>query len=118
MLLKLTFQSGRTLLHWAAISGNLKLVTYLVEQGCHVDATDDTDITPLILAASSGRPEVVAYLLKKGATVNQQTTQGHSALQYAASKGFLEVNTKKHRKPVYNSCNFRFALNFLRKVQT
>lgn len=69
----------------------MKLVTFLVDQGSPIDATDDTDTTPLIVAASCGRAEVVAYLLKKGANVNQKTTQGHSALQYAASKGWSEV---------------------------
>lgn len=78
-------------MHWAAISGNLKLVTYLIEQGSPIDPTDDTETTPLISAASSGRSEVVALLLQKGADVNHKTAQGHSALQYAASKGWLEV---------------------------
>lgn len=63
-----------------------------MEQGSPVDATDDTDTTPLILAASSGRTEVVGYLLEKSVNVNQKTSQGHSALQYAASKGWLDVS--------------------------
>lgn len=85
------FKNGRILLHWASIGGNLKLVTYLLEQGSPIDPTDDTDSTPLILAASAGRSEIVTLLLEKGAKVNQKTSQGHSALQYACSKGWLEV---------------------------
>lgn len=78
-------------MHWAAISGNLKLVTYLLEMDSDIEAQDDTDTTPIILASSSGRLEVVKLLIQHKANVNHKTTQGHSALQYAASKGHTDV---------------------------
>lgn len=84
------------MLHWAALGGNLKLVTFLLEQGSPVDPKDDTDTTPLILASSAGRTEVVQLLIEKNtADINHKTTQGHSALQYASSKGWLEVSNSK-----------------------
>lgn len=87
-------QNGRVLLHWAALGGNLNLVTYLIEQGAPSNIGDDTDTTPLILAASAGRTEVVKLLIEKGkADINHKTSQGHSALQYASSKGWLDVIT-------------------------
>ncbi|KAK9758967.1 Ankyrin repeats (3 copies) [Popillia japonica] len=72
----------RLLLHWAALSGNVKLVEYLLERKSPVDIGDDNDSTPLILAASAGR---------KGANVNHTTSQGHSSLQYACSKAWDEI---------------------------
>ncbi|GJQ78823.1 hypothetical protein Trydic_g2665 [Trypoxylus dichotomus] len=83
--------NGRILLHWGALSGNVKLVEYLLEKGSSVDATDDTDYTPLVLAASAGRTEVVKLLISKGANVNHTTDQGHSSLQYSCSKGWDEI---------------------------
>lgn len=79
------------MLHWAALSGNVKLVEYLLEKNSPVDANDDTESTPLILASSSGRTEIVKLLISKGANVNHTTNQGHSSLQYSCSKGWNEV---------------------------
>lgn len=82
-------------MHWAVLGGNLKLVTYLLDQGTPVNSGDDTDTTPLILAASAGRTEIVQLLIEKGiGDVNHKTSEGHSALQYASSKGWLEVSNQ------------------------
>lgn len=89
------------LIHWAVLSGNLKLVTYLIELGTETNPEDDTDTTPLILASSAGHTEVVKLLLTKCDDVNHKGTQGHSALQYAASKGWLKVNIKNKN----DTCN-------------
>lgn len=80
------------MIHWSALSGNVKLVTYLIDCGSPIDPTDDTDTTPLILAASAGRSQIVDILIQKGANVNHKSNQGHSALQYACSKGLIEVD--------------------------
>lgn len=82
------------LIHWAVLSGNLKLVTFLIDLGSEINSEDDTDTTPLVLASSAGHTEVVALLLTKCNDVNHKSTQGHSALQYAASKGWLKVNNQ------------------------
>lgn len=79
------------LIHWAVLSGNLKLVTYLIELGSPVNPLDDTDTTPLILASSAGHPEIVKLILEKDNDVNHKSINGHSSLQYAASKGWTEV---------------------------
>lgn len=80
------------LIHWAVLSGNLKLVTYLIDLGCEINPKDDTDTTPLILASSAGHTEVVKLLLTKCDDINHKGTQSHSTLQYAASKGWLKID--------------------------
>lgn len=90
------------LIHWSVLSGNLKLVTYLIELGSNVNPEDDTETTPLILASSAGHSEVVHLLLTKCDDINHKGTQGHSALQYAASKGWLKVSAKIHNFKVKN----------------
>lgn len=81
------------MIHWAAISGNVKLVTHLLELGTPVDPQDETEVTPLILAASAGKFEICKMLIEKEADVNSKSDQGHSALQYACSKGWTEVRS-------------------------
>ncbi|CAH1989823.1 unnamed protein product [Acanthoscelides obtectus] len=81
----------RLLFHWAVLSGNVKLVTYLIDLGIPINPVDDTDTTPLILASSAGRTEIVKMILDRCDDVNHKTSQGHSALQYAASKGWTEI---------------------------
>nr|CAI5865967.1 unnamed protein product [Callosobruchus analis] len=81
----------RLLIHWSVLSGNVKLVTYLIDLGTPINPADDTDSTPLILASSAGRSEIVRMILERCDDVNHKTSQGHSALQYAASKGWTEI---------------------------
>ncbi|XP_059047017.1 26S proteasome non-ATPase regulatory subunit 10-like [Achroia grisella] len=83
--------NGRQLLHWAALSGNVHLVEYLIGHGNSVNSVDDTGSTPLILAASAGKNEVVLLLIGKGADVDHKTNRGQSALHYACSKGHYSV---------------------------
>ncbi|XP_072391351.1 uncharacterized protein [Diabrotica undecimpunctata] len=91
IILEAPDSSKRLVIHWAVLSGNVKLVTYLLKLGSPVNSSDDTDMTPLILASSAGHTEVVKLLLKKCDDVNHKNAQGHSSLQYAASKGWTEI---------------------------
>lgn len=85
-------QNQRLLIHWAAVGGNTKLVSHLIELGSPIDPLDDTETTPLILASSAGHTQIVNMLIDRGAMVDQQSSNGHSALQYAASKGWIPVS--------------------------
>lgn len=73
------------------MSGNVKLLNYLLDQGSPVDPKDETEVTPFILAASAGKIDVCKVLVDQGANIDSKNTQGHSALQYSCSKGWLEV---------------------------
>ncbi|KAJ8728142.1 hypothetical protein PYW08_016527 [Mythimna loreyi] len=82
----------RLLIHWAALSGNENLVSYLLDLGSPVDPMDDTNSTPLMLASAAGRVDVVKLLIYKGADINKKTMiRKQSPLHYACSKGHLEL---------------------------
>ncbi|KAB7494001.1 26S proteasome non-ATPase regulatory subunit 10 [Armadillidium nasatum] len=89
-LLTAVDDSGRQLLHWAAVGGHEELCSLLIEHGAIVDARDDSGWTPLIAAASAGRTLVVRLLIGRGADLNATNNGGHSALQYSASKDHVE----------------------------
>jgi ankyrin repeat protein len=80
-----------TLLHYAALNGDLELVKKLVKQGMDFDAKDDIGRTPLSYAAQGGKTEIVAWLLKKGADVNTVSQDGKTPLLWAVSTGNLKT---------------------------
>ncbi len=49
-------------MRWAAVSGHLDVVKYLVEKGADVKAADNDGWTPLHWAAELGLLDVVKYL--------------------------------------------------------
>ena len=61
------YQSGRTALHYAALSGHIEVVKVLVERGAAINTTDHADRTVLHEVALSGHVEVVKVLLDRGA---------------------------------------------------
>jgi len=103
--------AGRTLLHAAARSGNMKEVQRLLKSGINVNSTYTSerssglfggnfcsDITPLYEAAASGHAAVVDILIKAGANVDTEkrctgflTGAVESPLAAAAANGDLAV---------------------------
>ncbi|EPS41710.1 hypothetical protein H072_4397 [Dactylellina haptotyla CBS 200.50] len=67
---------NRTLLGWAARSGNENLVKALLARGADKNARDSLDMTPLMLAARYGRSEIVKLLLDEGVDVEMTTLSG------------------------------------------
>ena len=76
--------------HSAARFGHLEVVKYLVGQGANVNAASWWG-TPLFRAAAGGRLEVVKYLVGQGANVNAATNQGYTPLHQAAAQLELEL---------------------------
>lgn len=58
---------GLSPLHWAALSGNCKIVALLVEAGADVNVLNNSLCSPLHLAAASGYTDIVLYLIERGA---------------------------------------------------
>lgn len=86
--------SGNTSLHIAAINGNVKAATLLLEHGANVDACDHNQSTALHRAASSrssGRTLVAGLLLRKGAAMECRDCLGDTPLIVAALRGSIEV---------------------------
>ncbi|KAJ2934702.1 hypothetical protein H1R20_g2410, partial [Candolleomyces eurysporus] len=53
----------RTPLHWAASSGALDIVRFLLDQKAEVDRPDNSGWTPLLIAVSAGHTEIVQELI-------------------------------------------------------
>jgi len=86
--------AGQTPLMWAAGSGGLEMVKYLVENGAEVNAVSGKQGrgTPMIYAAAANQIEVVKYLLENDADINLTTPyQNETALMWAVAMGYTEV---------------------------
>ncbi|CAL1716125.1 unnamed protein product [Somion occarium] len=90
-LVNSTDSDGRTPLHWAASSGSLEIVRFLIDQKAEVDPTDHSGWTPLHIAVSAGHEDVVRELLGAGADVKKSNDKGLTALHYAASKSRVDI---------------------------
>ncbi|KAF7977136.1 hypothetical protein HWV62_4537 [Athelia sp. TMB] len=71
---------GRTPLHWAASSGSIDIVRYLIDQKAEVDKADGSGWTPLHIASSAGQEEVVKELVGAGADVDRKNDKGITPL--------------------------------------
>ena len=114
-------KDGATALHYAAYSGETKMVSQLVTKyKCVVEDTDTDGDTPLHYAAMGGKAGVVFILLSElDANIQARNQQNHTALHIAALNGHTEVvtllveqfgcspNTKgfKSRTPLHYACD-------------
>ena len=83
---KLT-HDGRIYLHWAAYSGNKKVVDKLLAKGSDAAAIDAHGYSVINFSANAGLNDTTIYdaLLAKGADLNETTHNGANALLLAAS---------------------------------
>lgn len=78
-------------LHWAAWSGNIKVVRVLLRHGALVDERNYYGETPLILAATnSADTSVVKELIAAGANIHAQSTVGVNPVMGAAWQHHLD----------------------------
>ncbi|KAI0734171.1 ankyrin repeat-containing domain protein [Fomitopsis betulina] len=96
---------GRTPLHWAASSGALDIVRYLIDHKADVDSTDNSGWTPLQIA---GHEDVVRELLGAGANVNHKNDKGITPL--LASYSSLEELTSMHAT---KRTNYHWSTGFI-----
>lgn len=76
-------KTGWTSLHYAASSGQLTLISLLLENSAYIDAESPNGTTPLMMAAMYGTPAAVKLLLQEGADPQLKNQQGLTALQFA-----------------------------------
>ncbi len=76
-------KTGWTPLHYAASSGQLAIISLLLENSAYIDAESPNGTTPLMMAAMYGTPAAVKLLLQEGADPQLKNQQGLTALQFA-----------------------------------
>ena len=81
----------KELCEFAAYGGQLKVLQWLLENGCPVDEAVDDDSTPLYLAAQNGHGAVVRALIQAGADINKADDDGATPLFMAAQQGHEAV---------------------------
>ncbi|XP_045569100.1 caskin-1-like, partial [Salmo salar] len=79
-------------LHHAALSGNLELISLLLESQAAVDIRDQKGMRPLHYAAWQGKAEPMKMLLKSGSSVNGQSDEGQIPLHLSAQHGHYDVS--------------------------
>lgn len=67
-------------LHYAAVSGSIETVEYLISKGAKIDVVNVYGETPLYLASENRNLEIVKILVKNGADVNKKNSKGISVL--------------------------------------
>ena len=74
----------KELCEFAAYGGQLKVLQWLLENGCPVDEAVDDDSTPLYLAAQNGHGAVVRAPIQAGADVDKASNDGLTLLYIVA----------------------------------
>ncbi|XP_028991902.1 BRCA1-associated RING domain protein 1 isoform X2 [Betta splendens] len=82
---------GETLLHVAAIKGDVAAARELLEQGADPNLKDNAGWTPLHEACNLGHLEVVELLLSRGALLNTPGYKNDSPLHDAARNGHAAI---------------------------
>ncbi|MCW3051657.1 MAG: Ankyrin [Chthonomonadales bacterium] len=76
------FPARDIILDNAAKTGNIGIVTLLLNKGAKVDATAGSGVTPLMMATSFKHPKMVVLLLQQGADVNAKDDRGFTPLHF------------------------------------
>jgi ankyrin repeat protein len=83
--------NGRSLLHAAVVSGNLRLVQLLISRGANINHRNRLGSTALMGAAAAGDNEMITMLLSAGADVSARRTPYESILLAPVHNGHLET---------------------------
>lgn len=74
---------GDTPLHFAAIQGNVRAISLLLDAGADIGAAGESGYTPLHYAVEQSRLEAVRVLLERGADISLQTETGLTSVELA-----------------------------------
>ena len=77
-------KNGHTQLMDAAKTGQMDLMTDLLQRGADITASSDKGKTALHYAAANGQTAAVKLLVENNADVNSRDTEGHTPLMLAA----------------------------------
>ena len=82
---------GCTPLHIAADTGQVEIMTILLERGANFEVKDDQRRSPLCIAVERSNVEAVRVLLEKGANPNAAAKAGWSLLHSAVFSGNIKI---------------------------
>jgi ankyrin repeat protein len=74
---------GWTPLHYAASTGQVAVIEFLLDNSAYIDAESPNGSTPLMMAAMYGSPEGVKVLIQAGAELGIKNQLGLTALDFA-----------------------------------
>ena len=84
-------KTGWTPLHYAASTGQVKIIALLLENHAYIDAESPNGSTPLMMASMYGSPESVKLLIDEGADPLLKNQQGLTALQFARNANRVDA---------------------------
>lgn len=85
-------ETGNTLLHRVADTGNMTMAKFLLEHGAQVNAVTEWGNTPLFRAIQANNQEMVKYFIEHGADVNAANELGNTPLHFAAARDLTEIS--------------------------
>lgn len=89
-----TCAAGMTLLHYAAMTVNERMVRFLLEHGANVNAVAEFNMTPLLWACRDISTSVIPTLLDHAADPRAKTEDGYTALQFLRQSGLEEAKRR------------------------
>jgi hypothetical protein len=84
-------ETGNSLLHFAYQGNNTKLIKYLIELNCDINAKNNKNQTPLHLASMKGDLEICKFLVENGALLNVYDSKKYTPIHYACYNNFIEL---------------------------
>lgn len=108
-------------LHYAVLSGSLRMVTILVNHRAFVDCVDNSKKTPLMVACEEEDHDIAEFLLDRGASTMTQDASGNKPIHFAVKSraqaclrrllsSDADVNAVNHmdETPLFVACKFGF----------
>lgn len=83
---------NKTLLHYAAASGNTEILDFLLKAGLDINAQDKEGWTPLMTAVIQSKKDAVKFLCSNGADLELKNLIGDTAIQYSEFEEFEEIH--------------------------
>lgn len=80
-----------TALHWAARSGNIYMMRFLLFRGSELEAKEILGRTPLHIAAFHGNVNATIFLISRGADMNAKCKYGNTAWRWACHPDIREM---------------------------
>jgi hypothetical protein len=80
------YSDAKTVVHYAAINGYVKVLQLFLDNGCAVDVLDNKKNSPLLYAVAYGQHACVAKLITHGADLYQMTPKGCNACRFSTPK--------------------------------